>query len=157
MRLLNEKLCSEGIIHKIGESTDWCSALVVAQRKNGEIRICTDLHNLNCAIKWPVYPIPDVHDTFSRVYLLLNCTSAFHQICVHSESQKLLTFATPTGRYCWQQLHHGIKSAPEIYQKMLAELLCKCSTLLCFLWWYTYCYKWYCDSPCNPIFGFWNS
>ena len=133
-----EKLCSEGIIRKIEEPTDWCSALVVARRKSGEIRICTDLRNLNHAITRPVYPILDVLNIFSRinqcsVYSLLDCNNAFHQISVHSESQKLLIFATPTGRYCWQRLPYGIKSAPEIYQKMRAELLCNVPHCFVFL------------------------
>ena len=86
------------------------------------------MRNLNKAVKRPVYPIPDVNDILTRLenskfYSILDSTSAFHQIAVHPDSQKLLTFAAPSGRYCWQRLPYGIKSAPEVYQKMLSELL----------------------------------
>ena len=61
------ELCSEGIIRKIGEPTDWCSRLVIAKRKNGEITICTDMRSLNKALKRSVFQMPDPSDIFARM------------------------------------------------------------------------------------------
>ena len=95
-----DKLCADGIIKAIDEPTDWCSLIVVARKKNGDIQICTNLRNVNRAVKRPVYPILDINNILSHVehssiYSLLDCTSAFHQIPIHADSQKLFTFAAP--------------------------------------------------------------
>ena len=57
-----KELCSEGIICKIEEPTDCCSRIVIAKRKNGEIRISTDLHSLNKALKHSIFQMPDPSD-----------------------------------------------------------------------------------------------
>ena len=122
------KLCSEQIIRKIEEPTSWCSRLVIAKKKSGDIRICTDLRALNLALKRPIFPMPDPADIFARigkakVYSLLDCRSAFHQIALDLESQPYFTFAAPSGRYMWQRMPMGAKIAPEVFQKALSDLL----------------------------------
>ena len=49
--------------------------------------------------------------------------TGFYQIPLDSESKKLTTFITPFGRYCFQRVPFGITSAPEIFQRKMAELL----------------------------------
>ena len=39
------------------------------------------------------------------------------------DSQKLTTFITPFGRYCYTRLPFGITSAPEIFQRRTSEVL----------------------------------
>ena len=123
-----KELCLEGIIRKIEEPTDWCSRLVIAKRKSGEIRICTDLRAVNNALKRSVFQMPEPNDIFSRIgkaqlYSLLDCRSSFHQIALDSESQSLFTFAAPSGRYVWQKMPMGAKIVPEVFQKALSSLL----------------------------------
>lgn len=36
---------------KMNELTDWASSLVIVQKKNGALRICLDLRDLNRAVK----------------------------------------------------------------------------------------------------------
>ena len=129
--LVDNKLQSmvhEGVIRKVEEPTDWCSPLVITKRKTGDIRICTDFRKLNTAIKRSVFQIPDFDDIIARVnqcelFSLLDCKSAFHQLSVSSNCQTLLTFASHSGRYCWQRVPYGLKSAPELFQSFLSNLL----------------------------------
>ena len=123
-----QKLVDLGIIRKIENSTEWCSPLVVARKKNGQIRLCTDFRSLNKYVKIPHFPIPDMLDIFSRlenseIFSLLDCSSAFHQIKISPESQPLLTFATSIGRFCWTRLPYGLRSSPEVFQNLLSNLL----------------------------------
>lgn len=123
-----QTLEEEGIIKKVTEPTDWCSPLVVVRKPNGKIRICTDLRKLNEAIKRPSFHIPNTEDLFAQIsgsqyFSRLDCNSAFHQLHVSDESQPLLTFSTPSGRFCWTRMPYGIKSAPEIFQSVLFNLL----------------------------------
>ena len=123
-----QRLSEEGIIRKIEEPTDWCSRLVVAKKRDGSIRICNDLRALNKALKRPVFQMPDPSDIFAqigsaKVYSLLDCKSAFHQIALDPQSQLYFTFAAPTGRYVWQRMPMGAKIAPEVFQRALSDIL----------------------------------
>ena len=59
----------------------------------------------------------------ATVFSVLDCTGCFHQIPVSEFSQTIFTFATPFGRYCYRRLPMGLSSAPEVYQKIMADLL----------------------------------
>ncbi len=89
------ELVNTGVIRKISEPTAWCSGLVVARKPNGSIRLCVDLRKLNEAVQRPVFQIPNTEDIS----------------------------AAPSGRYCWTRLPYGIKSAPEIFQDIMSNLL----------------------------------
>ena len=124
-----DNLVEEGVIRKIEEPTSWSSPLVIVKKPNNKIRICMDLRSLNKAIQRPNFEIPNPDDIFASIsgsscYSKLDCKNAFHQIPVHPDSQPLLTFSTFAGRYCWSRLPYGIKSAPEIFQKILSDILC---------------------------------
>ena len=125
---VTDKLLSDGVIKRVEKATDWCSPIVIARKPNGSIRMCTDLRNLNRAVLRPLYQIPSIDDVLStvrgsEVFSKLDCNSAFHQIRIAEESQELLTFITPQGRFCWTRLPYGISSAPEVFQMLLDGLL----------------------------------
>ena len=122
------KMCRQGIIREISEPTDWCSALVIAYKKDGSIRCCADLRNLNKYVKRSRMQIPtfeEIRASFSgaTVFSVLDCTGGFYQIPIAEACQTILTFATPFGRYCYQRMPMGLTSAPEIYQKIMTDLL----------------------------------
>ena len=52
------KMCWQGIIQKIFEPINWCSALVIACKKDGSVRCCVDLRNLNKYVKCSHMQIP---------------------------------------------------------------------------------------------------
>ena len=46
-----------GVIAKVTQPTDWVSGMVIATKKNGELRLCIDPRNLNKAVKREHYQI----------------------------------------------------------------------------------------------------
>lgn len=40
-----------GIITKVTEPTDWVSPVVIVRKKDGKIRVCIDLRNINECLK----------------------------------------------------------------------------------------------------------
>ncbi len=116
-----------GHIAKVTQPTDWVNSMVVA-RKGEKIRICLDLSDLNKAVKREHYPIPTVEEIAAKipdakVFSVLDAKNGYLQMIIDYESSLLTTMNTPLGRYRWLKLPFGIKSAPEMYQRAMDEML----------------------------------
>ena len=87
-----------------------------------------DLTRLNENVCRETYPLPKIDALLgeigeSTVFTKIDANSGFWQEKLAENSQLLTTFLTPFGRYCFQRLPFGLKSAPERFQKrMLNEL-----------------------------------
>lgn len=112
-----------GIIQKIDKPTDWVNNLVIAEKNNGNLRICLDPKFLNQAIKRERSYIPTRDDIKSNLvgmkyFTVMDMKEAFYHIELDDESADLCTFITPFGRYRFLRLPFGIITAPEVFQKM---------------------------------------
>ena len=54
-----------GVISPVEKSTTWCAGMVVAPKKNGKVRICVDLSQLNKGVQRETYPLPRVDDALA--------------------------------------------------------------------------------------------
>ena len=57
----------------------------------------------------------------AKIFSVLEAQSAFWQIRL--DEAKLCTFNTPFGRYRFTRLPFGIKSAPEVFQRAVSQML----------------------------------
>ena len=117
-----------GVIAKIDQPTQWCARMVVVPKKEGKLRICVDLKPLNECILHEIHPLPKVDDTLAQLYdamvfSKLDANSGFWQIPLAKQSQQLMTFVTPFGRYHFTKLPFGISSTPEYFQKRMTSIL----------------------------------
>ena len=62
--------------------------------------------------------IPD-----AKVFSMLDAKSGFLQIKLDEESSYLTRFDTPFGRYRWLWLPVGLKCAPEIFQRIMDQMI----------------------------------
>ena len=69
----------------------------------------------------------------NKIFLTLDLRSGFQQIPIAEQSQKLLSFSTPFGRYCHQRLPFGITSTPEIFQKAMNDILHDIPGVACYI------------------------
>ncbi|XP_064476235.1 uncharacterized protein K02A2.6-like [Ornithodoros turicata] len=118
----------QGVIRKIHTPTDWCAPIVLVKKPSGKIRICVDLTKLNECVKRERLILPTVEEVLgsigpARFFTKLDANSGFYQIMLSEKSQELTTFITPFGRYCFQRLPFGITSAPEVFQRKIAQVL----------------------------------
>jgi hypothetical protein len=95
--------------------------------KHDKIRLCIDPKNLNEAVKREHYPTKTIESVLTRlpeakVFSTLDAASGFWQIPLDEESSLLTCFNTPFGRYKFNCLPFGIKSAPEVFQRTMEEL-----------------------------------
>ncbi len=116
-----DKLVKEDIIKPVTEPTPWVSSLVVIDKPE-KLRICTDLRDLNQAVKRPYYPLPIIEDILpklgnAKVFSVLDARNGYWHIELDEESSLLTCFNTPYGRYCWRRLPMGIKSGAEVFQQ----------------------------------------
>ena len=123
-----ENMEKQDVIVKQREQTDWVNSMVTVIKPNGKLRICMDPKDLNKAIKREHHPLKTIEEILpqisdAKVFSKLDATSGFWQCALDSESQKLCTFNTPFGRYSFKRLPYGIKSAPEIYQRLISEMI----------------------------------
>ena len=122
-----DRMIENDVIEKVTEPTEWCSAMVPVTKKNGKVRICVDLKDVNKAVKRPHYSLPTFDDIApklagSTVFSTLDAASGFWQIPLHKESQPLTTFITPFGRFMFKRLPFGINLATDEYQKRMIDI-----------------------------------
>ena len=133
--LLKEKVKIElnrmlnlGIISKVEEPTEWVSSIVVVEKPNGNIRICIDPKNLNEAIQREHFPMQTADDIMAEMagaqyFSKLDASAGYWQVKLDDSSSKLLTFQTPFGRYKFNRLPFGVKTASEIFQRRIVEII----------------------------------
>ncbi|MEM7291100.1 MAG: reverse transcriptase family protein [Pseudomonadota bacterium] len=123
-----DRMVAKGIIERVTGPTKWLSPIVVARRKNGKPRICGDFRRLNESIRRERFVIPPA-DTFfanlhgAKVFSTLDLESGFNQIGLDTASADLTMIATHRGNYHYLRLPFGISSAPEIFQRIMADHL----------------------------------
>ena len=127
-----DELLSKDIIEEIPNTpTEWVSPLVVVPKSDGDIRICVDMRKANEAIVRERHPIPTIEEILydlngCAVFGKLNLKWGFHQVELEEQSRKITTFVTHRGLYRYKRLMFGITSAPEKYQKIVADVFQGC-------------------------------
>ncbi|XP_055589638.1 uncharacterized protein K02A2.6-like [Uranotaenia lowii] len=129
-RKLDELLDRDIIEVKQGPTT-WVSPLVVVGKASGEPRICLDLRRVNEAIVRERFPMPVVEEYLARlghgnVWSKLDIKEAFHQVELAEESRDVTTFITNRGLFRFKRLPFGLVTAPEIFQRIMEEILAGC-------------------------------
>ena len=132
---LGDKLKSEldrmiklDVIKPVSEPTEWVNPLVTVKKPNGKLRVCLDPRDLNKAIKRQQYKLHTAKELFSEMtgahyFSKLDTSNGYWQIKTDTKSSKLLTFATPFGRFCFKRLPNGILSASEIFQADISKII----------------------------------
>lgn len=89
------------------------------------------MRRANKAVLRENYPLP-TFDTFmtrlrgAKLFSRLDLKWAYHQLELHESSRDITKFITHKGLF----LMFGISSAPEIFQRIMEELLAPCSNAL---------------------------
>jgi transposase InsO family protein len=124
------------VISPIEKDTEWCAGIVVAPKKNGKVRLCIDLSQLNKHVRRELFPLPHVDDALAsladaKYFSKMDANCGFWQIRLDRKSRELTTFITPYGRYCFNRMPFGISSAPENFQRQMSKVLKGLEGVLC--------------------------
>ncbi|XP_062557092.1 uncharacterized protein K02A2.6-like [Armigeres subalbatus] len=129
-RKLEDLLKRDIIEVKQGPAT-WVSPLVISGQASGEPRICLDLRRVNEAVVREHFPMPVVDEYLTRlskgkIWSKLDIREAFHQIELDEDSRDVTTFITNKGLFRFKRLPFGLVTAPEIFQRIMEEILSGC-------------------------------
>lgn len=117
----------------------WISPLVVVPRSNSDdIRIFVDMRRANEAVERENHPLPTSDDLLphlakAKFFSKIDIKNAFHQVEISPESREITTFITSKGLYRYTRLMFGINCAPEIFQRIMEQILAGLRGWLCFL------------------------
>ena len=116
------------IIEKVDGPADWVSPVIIAPKKNGDIRICVDMRKANEAIKRERHITPTIDDIISKlngaqVFSKLDMNNGFHQLFLSKDPRNITVFSTHAGLQRYKRLNYGISASPEIFQNEIRQAL----------------------------------
>jgi hypothetical protein len=102
----------------------WVANLVLVRIKNGEIRLCVDLRNLNRSSWKDDYPLPKMEHILQRVtgesrMSMIDGFSGYNQVYVLPEDREKTTFTTPWGTFMYAKIPFGLMNAGETFQRAM--------------------------------------
>jgi hypothetical protein len=92
------------------------------------VRILKDSRRLNAQIKRKPFPLPKNGDLLRKLSGFKYATSidlimGYYHKPLDLEAHKLCTTILPWGKYQYKILPMGVKTSPDIFQRMMCELL----------------------------------
>ena len=105
----------------INEATDWCNNLVLVRKPNGKLRVCLDPRTTNHTLRFNVHNSRKFQDVTSCVRGVkkvskIDANSGFWMLTMDQNSQLLMMFNTPWGRYCFTKMPFSLNQAQYFFQ-----------------------------------------
>jgi hypothetical protein len=97
-------------------------------KKTCDVRILTDFRRLNAQIRRKTFPLQKISDLLRKLRGFKYSTAfdlimGYYHIPLDLEAQKLCTTILPWGKYQYKRLPMGVKTSPDIFQRIMYELL----------------------------------
>ncbi|CAL8085376.1 unnamed protein product [Orchesella dallaii] len=120
-----DKMLEQGIISR--SESEWASP-VTLQKQGNDYRFCIDYRKLNKVTKSDPYCIPRIDDLISRlgnaVYITkLDLKKGYWQIGMHPDSIEYTSFICHEGKYQFNRMPFGLKTAPSVFQRFMNKVL----------------------------------
>lgn len=117
-------LLAAGIIKE--SRSPYASPIVLARKKNGQLRMCVDYRTLNRRTTPDQYTVPRINDaldclTGSKWFSVLDLRSGYYQIPMAEEDKEKTAFICPLGFYQFERMPQGITGAPATFQRLMEK------------------------------------
>ena len=128
-RQLDEDV-TKGVIEPVpvGEPIQWCSQMVIVQKKDGRPRRTVDFQKLNDQCNRETHHCPAPFLLASQIptnvrKTVFDAVDGYHAIPLHEDSKHLTTFITPWGAYRYCRLPQGFIASGDAYTRRYDELI----------------------------------
>ncbi|KXJ76650.1 hypothetical protein RP20_CCG009280 [Aedes albopictus] len=96
------------------------------------------MRRANAAILRERHIMPTIEDflprfTSAKYFSRLDIKEAFHQVELKEESRYITTFITHMGLFRYKRLMYGIVIAPELFQRLMEQILSRCENTVSFI------------------------
>jgi hypothetical protein len=107
---------------------EWAAPTFIQAKKTGDVRILTYFRRLNAQIKRKPFPLPKISDLLRKLSGFKYATTidlimGYYHIPLDLEAHKLCTTILPWGKYQYKRLPMGVKTSPDIFQRIIYEFL----------------------------------
>jgi hypothetical protein len=109
-------------------NSEWAAPTFIQAKKTGDVRILTDFRGLKAQIRRKPFPLPKISDLLRKLSgfkyaTVIDPKMGYYHIPLDFEAQKLCTTILPWGKYEYKRLSMGVKTSPDIFQRIMYELL----------------------------------
>jgi hypothetical protein len=99
----------------------------IQAKKIGDVGILTESRRLNAQIKRKPFPLPKISDILSKLSRFKYATAidlsmVYYHIQLDLVGQKFCTTIFPWGKYQYKRLPMGVKTSPDISQRIVYEI-----------------------------------
>ena len=121
-----QEVLDAGIIRE--SESSYSSPIVVARKKNGDVRLCIDYRRLNLQTVKDAYALPNLEETLkalhgSKWYSVLDLKSGYYQIEMDERDKAKTAFVCPLGFWEFQRMPQGITNAPSTFQRLMEKCM----------------------------------
>jgi hypothetical protein len=115
-------------VFNISSDSEWAAPTFIQAKKTGDVRTLTDFKRINANIKRKPFPLPKISDILRKLSgfkyaTAIDLSMGYYHIPLDLEAQKLFTTTLPWGKYQYTRLPMGVKTSPDIFQRIIYELL----------------------------------
>jgi hypothetical protein len=109
--------------------SEWATPTFIQAKKTGDVQILTDFRRLNAQIKRKPFPLPNICDLLGKLSgfkyaTAIDLSMGNYHIPLDLEAQKMCTtIILPWGKCQYKILPMGVKTSPDIFQRIMYELL----------------------------------
>ena len=122
------KLLLQGVIERVPEKPHCVSPIGVVPKRNGKLRLITDLRALNSSCKPDTFKNEDIRTVKELIQpkdhmVTVDLENGFQHVPVHSDFQKYLGIAWKGYYYIWCSLPFGLNASPYFFNKVLRPVI----------------------------------
>jgi hypothetical protein len=122
-----EKLINAGFIKEV-QYPQWLTNIVPVMKKNGQVQVCVDFHDLNRACPKDDFPIPITEmvvdaTTGYGAMSIMDGSSGYNQIKMNEHDAMDTAICTLKGNFYYTVMPFGMKNAGATYQRVMTIVL----------------------------------
>jgi hypothetical protein len=107
---------------------EWAASTFIQAKNTGDVRILTDFRRLNAHINRKPFTLPKISDILRKLsgfkyVTAIDLSMGYYHIPLDLEAHKLCTTILPWGKCQYKRLPMGVKTSPDMCQRIMYELL----------------------------------